>query len=225
MSLNELYWFAPGTYQGHILVYLSTWLQNKNAGTSPETQHSHLCQILLNVSSVQNLKRRFRVWRNYPEYLDFITKKEEHFWSKSCMCMVALVKNVKWKAFTKEYLLVIPLTFTWFISASKRDLMFDIHKLNNTKKIDILGRFVTSVSDEGKIVLRGTWRMTMDSVNKWQALSNLPSSGTHPNSWGIGPTAVPAEGLAPGPWFNHCPARGEAKQATKLPSGFPSSCH
>lgn len=151
-------------------------------------------------------------------------QKEENFWSKSCMCMVVLVKNVKWKAFTKEYLLVIPLTFTWFISASKRDLMIDIHKLNNTKKNWYSGQ-VCDVSDEGKIVLRGTWRMTMDSVNKWQALSTLPSSGTHPNSRGIGPTAAPAEGLAPGPWFNHCPARGEAKQATKLPSSFPSSCH
>lgn len=28
--------------------------------------------------------------------------------------------------------------------------MIDIQKLNNTKKIDILGRFVMSVSDEGK---------------------------------------------------------------------------
>lgn len=170
-------------------------------------------------------KRCCRIWRNYPEFLNFITKKEEIFWSKSCTCAVVLAKNVKWKASTKEYLLVIPVTFTQFLSASERDLMIDIQKLNNTRRIDILGRFVTSVSDEGKIVLRGTWRMTVDSVNKWQALSNLPSSGTHPNSQGIRPTAAPAEGLAPGPWFNQCPARGEAKQATKLPSSFPSSCH
>lgn len=163
--------------------------------------------------------------RKLSENFEFYTEKEEIFWSKSCTCAVVLAKNVEWKALTKEYLLGIPVAFTQFLSASKRDLIIYIQKLNNTKRIDILGRFVTSVSDEGKIVLQGTWRMTVDSVNKWQTLSSLPSSGTHPNSQGIRPTAAPAEGLAPGPWFNQCPARGEAKQATKLPSSFPSSCH
>lgn len=176
-------------------------------------------------SSASNLKRRFRIWRNYPEFLNFITKKEENFRSKSCTCTFLVAKNVKWKALTKEYLLLIPVTLTWFFSASKRDLIIDIQKLNNTKKIDIPSSSLTSVSDEGKIVLRGTLRMTVKSVNKWQAHSNLASSGTHPNTQGFGPTAAPAEGLAPGPWFNPCRARGEAMQATKLPSSFPSSCH
>lgn len=115
-----------------------------------------------------------------------ISEREENFLSKSCTCRVLQAKTIKWKAFTKGYLLVIPVTFAQFLSASKRDLMIDIQRSNNTKKIDILGRFVTSVSDEEKIVLRGSWRMTMNSVNKWQALSNLLSSGTRPNSLGIG---------------------------------------
>lgn len=41
--------------------------------------------------------------------------------------------NAKGEAVTEDYLLAIPVTFTQFLSASKRDLMIDIQKLNNTK--------------------------------------------------------------------------------------------
>lgn len=58
--------------------------------------------------------------------------------------------NANRESVTEDCLLAIPVTFAQFLSASKRDLMIDIQKLNNTTKIDILGRFVMSVSDEGK---------------------------------------------------------------------------
>lgn len=60
---------------------------------------------------------------------------EDIFLGKSCTCSVLQAKNAKREAFTEEYLLVIPVTFTQFLSASKRDLMIDIQKLNNTKKL------------------------------------------------------------------------------------------
>lgn len=62
MSLNEPYWFPPGSCHGCIFVCLSMWLQEKNAGTSSETHHSRLSQILLNVSSVKSEEFGEIIW-------------------------------------------------------------------------------------------------------------------------------------------------------------------
>lgn len=94
MSLNEPYWFPPGSCHGCIFVCLSMWLQEKNAGTSSETHHSRLSHILLNVSSVKS-EDTFQNLEKLSEFLDFwITEKERNFWSKST-CTVVLAKNVK----------------------------------------------------------------------------------------------------------------------------------
>lgn len=127
--------------------------------------------------------------------------------------------------------LLILFTLTEFISASKSNTILCLifsrltyYKLRFWAGIGHLWVMYLAHGRKKKLSFEGT-RMTMNSENKLQALYNIFSQGHIQTHWGLKPTAAPAEGLTPGSWFNQCPARGEAKQATKLPSSFPSSCH
>lgn len=80
-------------------------------------------------------------------------------------------------------------------------------------------------SEWGIWPMPGTKRARFEKLQNRLSLCNISSEGHIQAHRGQKPTAVPTEGLTPGPWFNHCPARGEAKQATKLPSSLPSSYH